>query len=196
MFVRYVAYNWLGRRLEGILEAQSEDAARETLERDQLIPYRLRAVVRRRSLVQLAPALFRPGDQPLIDFTRELDSLLRAGLPLRQALTSLREETRSLGFREALRQVIQTIEGGGAFSEACSQQPSVFPGFYARLLHVAEATGAIGTVLQRVAETLEKRKAVKDRVRAALVYPAISMGVAVIATFVLMTYSLPALVRM
>jgi type IV pilus assembly protein PilC len=196
MSIRYVAYTWLGKRVEGVLETDSEEKVYQTLEQDQLIPYRLTLVRPRRSLVELTPSLFRPKDQAIINFTRGLASLLRAGISLRAALNALQAQTRNLGLKEALRQIIRTIEAGQSFSEACSRHPTVFPGFYVRLLRVAEAIGGTSTVLERLAQTLERHKTVKGRVKSALTYPAISLGIAMIAAFVLITYSLPALLGM
>ncbi|MBI2908383.1 MAG: type II secretion system F family protein [Chloroflexi bacterium] len=196
MAIKYVAYNWRGERIQGVLDTESEATAYEMLERDKLIPYRLQAERRRRSLVQLAPYLFQPKEQTIIDFTRQLSVLLRTGINLREALLSFLEETADLGLREALRQIIHDIEAGEAFSQACSRHPWVFPGFYVRLLGVGEAAGQTATVLYHLSEMIERQKSVKDRVKAALLQPALTLAVAAIAMYVLMTQSLPALVKM
>ena len=187
MALQYVAYDWLGRRIKGVLETDSEQDAYATLQEDGLIPYRLRPVRPRRSLVQLMPILFRPGRQELIDFTRETASLINSGIPLRQALVAVRDGPRSVGFKEALRRVIEEIEAGNRFSDACAQIPAVFPDFYVRLLRVAEAGGRLGLTLRNLAETLAKEKRVRDRVRRALVYPGFTLMVAVVAGGVLIT---------
>lgn len=170
-----------------------EEDARELLRQDQLIPYRLVAVKPRRSLVQLAPSLFRPKPQELIEFTRGMTALLRSGIPLREALVTLRDQSGSLGLREAVRRTIQDIEGGDRFSDACSRHPGIFSAFYVRLLRVGEATGGLPSVMERLTETLQKRKGMRDKVRGALTYPVISLVVAIIVAIIMVTYSLPAL---
>ncbi len=194
MAIKYVAYSWQGQKLEGVLQVDREEDAREALERDELIPYRLAVVRRRRSIVALLPFLFRPTPKDLIEFTRSTAALLSAGIPLRDTLRSFQRQTPSLGLKEVLGKVIEDIEDGRPFSEACARHPAVFPDFYLGLLRVTEATGALVPVLERILDTLERRKAVKDKVKAALVYPAISLGVAIVAGFVLVTYSLPRLI--
>ncbi len=196
MAIKYVAYNWQGEKVQGVLQTDSEEEAYERLEEDQLVPYRLTPHVRRRSIVERFPGLFRPGPQEVIDFTRQLASLLRAGISLRRGLIVQREASRSMGLKDAVRQVIEDIESGSRFSDACATHPNVFPEFYIRLLRVGEATGGIGATLDQLHETMTKRKAVRDRVRSALTYPAISLLVAIIAGFVLITYSLPSLTGM
>lgn len=194
MVIRYVAYTWQGQRVEGVLDVATEEDARQLLQEDQLIPYRLITVRPRRNLVQIVPSLFQPKPKEVIEFTRGLSSLLRSGIPMREALVILRAQSGSMGMKEVLRRVIQDIEGGDRFSDACSFHPRVFTDFYISLLRVGEAGGAMAVSLQQLADTLEKRKAIRDKVRAALVYPMVSLGVALIVAVILVTYSLPALV--
>ncbi|MCH8086296.1 MAG: type II secretion system F family protein [Chloroflexi bacterium] len=194
MTFKYTAYNWQGRKVTGVLDTDSEEDAYERLRREDLIPQRLKLVRPRRSLVQIAPSLFKPGDKELVDFSRQLSSLLDAGIPLLQSIIVLRDESRGRGFREALNQVINDVESGLQFSEACAKQTSVFPTFYIRLLRVAEATGGINETLRRLADSVEKRLNTRRNVKKAVTYPAISMVVAFIAGFILVTYALPSLI--
>ncbi len=193
MAIRYEAYTQQGEKVKGVLETDSEEDAYGLLEKDELIPYRLQPVKTRRSLVQIMPGLFKPRPQEVIDFTRQMASLLNSGIPVRRALVVQREQARSPGLKEALRRIIQDIEEGVRFGEAFERHKTVFPEFYLRLLAVGEATGGIPLTLQQLTDTLQRRKSVADKVRKALIYPAISLAVALVAAFVLVTYSLPSL---
>ena len=93
----------------------------------------------------------------------------------------------------AIRQIIQDVEAGERFSDAFSKHTAIFPEFYLRMLAVGEATGGIPLTLQQLTDNLQRRKTVADKVRRALIYPAISLVVAIVAAFVLVTYSLPSL---
>ena len=194
MVIKYVAFTWQGHKVEGVLDVATEEEAREQLQNEQLIPYELETVRPRRTLVQIAPGLFQTKPKELIEFTRGLSALLRSGIQLREALVILREQSSALGMKEVLRRVIEDIEGGQRFSEACAKHPSVFSDFYSSLLKVGEAGGGMAVTLTQLAETLEKRKAMRDRVKAALIYPVISLVVAVAVAIILVTYSLPSLV--
>lgn len=196
MRVKYEAFTWAGGRVKGEMEAETEMAAYEALRGEQLVPHRLQEMRPRRSLVQVMPSLFKPPDQVVIDFTRQMSTLMRAGVPLRSALVGLRDGATSLGLREALRQMLMDIEAGMGFSAACARHPTVFPGFYIRLLQVAEAAGELGALLGQIAQLLERQKALKQRVRSALMYPAMTVGIAIVALVVLVTYSLPALLKL
>lgn len=194
MALRYVAYNQLGRRVEGVLEIDSEQAAYATLQQDGLIPYRIERIRPRKSLVDYAPSLFRPGPQDLIDFTRGIATLLKSGIPLRESLVTLRDQARNPGLKSALRKVVLAIEAGDRFSDACARSPAVFPEFFVRLVRVGEATGGMALTMEQVGTTLSRRKSTRDKVRAALVYPMLSLVAAAIAAFVLLSYSLPSLI--
>ena len=176
------------------MDVDREEEAREMLQRDDLIPYELVRVTPLPSLSGLAPILFQPKTQDLIEFTRSLAALIRSGIPIREGLTILRGQGSGLGMREIIRRLIGSIENGSRLSEACANHPRIFSGFYIRLLRTGEATGRMTETLQQLADALIKRKSMRDKVTAALVYPAISMVVAVIVAVVLLVYSLPAII--
>ena len=191
--IKYEAYTRLGEKVTGVLETDSEETAYGILTGEELVPYRLRPVRRRRSVVQLVPALFKPKAQDLIDFTRQLASLLNSGIPLRRALVVQRDQARSPGLKEALTQIVQDIEGGSRFSEASSKHTTIFSDLYLRLLRVGEATGGLPMTLQQLTNNMQRRKTVADKVKRALIYPAISLLVAIVAAYILITFSLPSL---
>lgn len=194
MVVKYIAFNWDGQRLEGVLDVGTEEDARRLLERDNLIPYRLEPVRPRGSLLQFLPNILTPKPKELIDFTRGVAALLTAGIPLRETLRIMREQSKDIVLKEVLGQVLGSVESGERFSEACSRFPRVFPGFYVSLIQVSEATGGLAAAMDQLANGLDKSKAIKDKVKGALVYPAFTLGVAILVGIVLILYTLPALV--
>ncbi len=196
MAIKYQAYTRFGKKIKGVLDTDSEERASYLLEQDDLLPYTLERTVTRRSLVQLAPSLFRPRATDVIDFTRQTAALLKSGISLRRVLTVQRDDARSAGLRETLRAILVDIEAGGRFSDAIARHPTVFPNFYVSLMRVGEATGGIAPTLQQLADDLLRRKAVIDRIKKALVYPVITLVVAIAAAIVLVTFSLPSLTRL
>ena len=188
MAIKYEAYTRGGEKVTGVLDTDSEDTAYTMLEEEELTPYKLRQVRPLPSLVQLAPWLFKPKPQEIIDFTRQLSSLLDSGIPIRRALMVQRDQARGAGMRAALQQVTRDIEAGERFSVAFSRHPTVFPEFYRRMMAVGESTGGIPFALQQLTQNLQRRRAVSERVRKALVVPAISMVVAFFAGIVMVTY--------
>ena len=193
MAIKYEAYTRLGERVVGVVHAGSEEAAYDILEQEDLIPYRLRPAGRGFSLSSMFPTVFNPSSQDVIDFTRQLAALLSSGIPLMRCLTAQRDQVSNAGLRHALGEVIGAVEAGRKLSDALSDQSHIFPDFYVRMLRVGEATGGLPFVLNQVADTLRRRKAVTDRVRQAAVYPAFTLLVALVAAILLVTYSLPSL---
>ena len=194
MVIKYVAYTWQGERVVGVLQVNREEDARDLLQRDDLIPYRLTLVKPRPSLSRLAPYLMKPKPQEIVEFTRSTAALLRSGIPLHEAIVMFRGETRGLGLKEVLRQVIEDIEGGMRFSDAMARHPTIFSRFYIRILKFGEVTGGMAQSLQQLAENLDKSKVMKDKVKGALVYPIISLLMSIAVAIILITFSLPALV--
>ncbi len=194
MVVRYVAYTWQGDKVEGVLDVDREEEARAMLQRDDLIPYELVRVRPLPSFSSLTPVLFHPKPQEVIEFSRGLAALIRSGIPIRDGLTILRGQGGGLGMKEIVRQLKVSIENGSRLSEACANHPRVFTGFYVRLLRLGEATGKMPESLQQLADILMKRKAISEKVKAALIYPGISMIVAILVAVVLLVYSLPAII--
>ena len=191
MAIRYEAYTWSGDKVKGILDAETEEDAYELLAQEELIPYKLKSVKPRRSFVQIAPSLFQPKPQDIIDFTRQVTSLLNSGIPLRRALMTQLEQARNPGLRQALKQIIDDVENGERLSDAFGKHKTVFPDYYIRLLKVGEATGGVSVMLSQLADIVERRK-----VKSAMFMPAITMVVAIVAGVILMTFALPAVVNM
>ena len=161
MVIKYIAYTWQGEKVEGVLEVDREEEARELLHQEDLIPYQLTQVRPAPSLSRLAPYLFKPKPQELIEFTRGISSLLRSGIPLREALSILRGQISSWGMKEVLRRVLIDIEGGERLSDAVAKHPTIFSAFYVRLLRFGEATGGMAPAMSQMADNLEKNKAMK-----------------------------------
>ena len=193
MAIKYEAYTRLGEKVVGVLHTDDEEAVYDILDQEDLIPYRIRPAQSGFSLVRMFPTVFNPSSQDIIDFTRQLAALLSSGIPLVRCLTAQRGQVSNKGLKYALGEIVVSVEAGNKLSDALAEQSHIFPDFYVRMLRVGEATGGLPYVLNQVADTLQRRKIVTDRVRDAAVYPAFTLLVAVVAAIVLVTYSLPSL---
>ncbi|MYB49463.1 MAG: type II secretion system F family protein [Dehalococcoidia bacterium] len=193
MAIKYEAYTRLGEKVVGVLHTDDEEAVYDILDQEDLIPYRIRPAQSGFSLVRMFPTVFNPSAQDIIDFTRQLAALLSSGIPLVRCLTAQRGQVSNKGLKYALGEIVVSVEAGNKLSDALAEQSHIFPDFYVRMLRVGEATGGLPYVLNQVADTLQRRKVVTDRVRDAAVYPAFTLLVAIVAAIVLVTYSLPSL---
>lgn len=144
---------------------------------------------RSRSLIRRGTG--RITDQHISNATRELATLLRAGLPLDRALSILSSLSEGERMKQLLVEIREQVKGGATLADAMQSQEGVFSRFYLNLLRAGEAGGALEVVLERLAEHMEQSREVQDTLLSALIYPAILIFVAVISIFILLGYVVP-----
>jgi len=131
------------------------------------------------------------GNAGLAVFTRQLSTLVNAGMPILRSLETLARQEKNLGFKYVLEQIAETIKSGGNFSDGLSQHPKVFDRLYINMVKAGEAGGVLGTVLDRLSRFMEKAEKIKGKVKAAMTYPVIIAGVAVMIVSALMVFVIP-----
>ena len=127
----------------------------------------------------------------LVRFTQELASLLKAGLPLSQALSTLRGRADRPGWRGVLGGIGARLEDGRTFSEALAAYPDIYDSMYVNLVHAGEEGGTLVGVLTRLAELGAKRDEISARVKMAMVCPAVMLAVGVVTVSVMVTLVVP-----
>ncbi len=156
----------------------------------------MRALLRRRGLTPLnVSPVSRRGRtvrrRDLVPFTRQLATLLGAGMALLQCLRVLREALAHEGLARLIDHVLADLEAGLALSAALRKHPGVFSPLYVHVVEAGEASGQLDVLLERLATDLEKAQALESKVRAALVYPGVVLGVAVLVLAVVMLAVVP-----
>ncbi|MER3446432.1 MAG: pilus assembly protein PilC [Candidatus Dadabacteria bacterium] len=126
----------------------------------------------------------------LVVFTRQLSTMIDAGLPLVQSLDVLAAQQK-VKFKSVLTQVKESVESGSTFADAIAKHPSVFNALYINLVRAGEAGGVLDTVLQRLATYLEKIENIKRRIKGAMVYPAVVITVAIIVVSIILIFVVP-----
>ncbi len=127
----------------------------------------------------------------LTTFTRQLATLVDAGLPLLRGLRVLEKQERSAALKKILGELATSIEGGSTFSEALAQHPKTFNKLFINMVKAGELGGVLEVVLKRLAEFSEKAQKIKGKVKAALFYPTAVMVVAVGIMIMLMCFVVP-----
>ena len=127
----------------------------------------------------------------LTAFTRQLATLVDAGLPLLRGLRVLEKQEKNLTLKEIIGQVGVSIEGGSTFSEGLAQHPKVFNKLFVNMVKAGELGGVLEVCLARLAEFMEKAEKIKGKVIAAMFYPVAVMFVAVVILAVLMVWVVP-----
>lgn len=127
----------------------------------------------------------------LTTFTRQLATLVDAGLPLLRGMRVLEKQERSAVLKRIIGDLAVSIEGGSTFSEGLAQHPKVFNRLYVNMVKAGELGGVLEVVLNRLAEFMEKAQKIKGKVVAAMFYPAAVMTVAVAILIILMVFVVP-----
>ena len=177
-----------------MIDASSQDAVIERLRRQGHVPIRaeLQKGFSLRGLSGGGRARGRIKTRDLGLMTRELATLLDAGLQLDRGLSILAELSPAGPVRTMIEQVLESVRGGSTFADALEQHEQSFPGFYIGLVRAGEAGGNLAAVLNRLSDTLDKSQKLKESVRTASIYPTIVLIFAVVSIMVLMTWVLPA----
>ncbi len=189
---RYEALDVAGKAQSGLLEADNAKAARALLRGRELVPLTVTTVTmgpQDTASARFTRRVF--SATGLTVWTRQLAGLVGSGLPLERALTSLSEETESPRQRELVAHLRSEVNAGSAFARALSTAPREFDDVYRAVVAAGEQSGALGPVLERLADDLEQRQALRSKVVGAMLYPAIVSLVALAIVVILLTYVVP-----
>ncbi|HWP91738.1 MAG TPA: type II secretion system F family protein [Thermodesulfobacteriota bacterium] len=136
------------------------------------------------------------SSKDLVVFTRQMSTMIDAGLPLVRSLDILASQQDNAKFKVILTQVKETVEGGSTFADALAKHPSVFNALYVQLVRAGESGGVLDVILQRLAVYLEKIESIKRKIKGAMIYPAIVISVAIIVLSIVMIFVVPTFAEM
>ncbi|MDE2158146.1 MAG: type II secretion system inner membrane protein GspF [Burkholderiales bacterium] len=189
---RFEALDAAGKAHSGLLEADNAKAARAQLRAREMVP------------LAVTPVFLGPQDAAaarftrrvftttgLVVWTRQLAGLVGSGLPLERALTALTEEAENPRQRELVAHLKSEVNAGSAFARALSTAPREFDEVYRAVVAAGEQSGALGRVLERLADDLEQQQALRGKVLGAMLYPAIVSTVALVIVIILVTWVVP-----
>jgi type IV pilus assembly protein PilC len=187
-------YKWEGKTLKGSIkrgemEAPNEAAIRVHLRQQNIVPTKVAGKGKEIHLSFSFKKKVNP--RSIAIFTRQLATMIDAGLPLVQSLEILSSQQESNTFKEVIRQIREDVEGGSTFAGALKKHPATFNDLYTNLVVAGEEGGILDTILTRLANYIEKAEALKKKVKSALIYPATIVGVAVIVVMILMIFVIP-----
>src|SRR5688572_12545624 len=176
-----------GEVKQGAMEAADEAAVMNRLRADGLNPRKVRKSAKEITIT------FGSGVQPkeLQIFTRQLATMIDAGLPLVQCLDILATQQQNKIFARVLNQVKASVEQGATFSDALKKHPKVFDELYVNLVAAGEVGGILDTILNRVATYIEKAVKLKGQLKSAMVYPIAVMLIAFGVIAVMMIKVIP-----
>lgn len=187
---KYRGYRTDGADVSGNIEASGLSDAMLRVKAEGIFPSELTESVTtgRKRLFRISNESFLPN------MTRQLSTLLSAGVPLMDALQSLAAENKGF-YREILISIKEKVSGGAGLHKALQDFGDIFPEFYVNMIHSGEQSGTLDAVLLRLADFLESQNAVKAKVRSSLIYPVLMMGVSVVILSFLFTFVIPKIVK-
>ena len=131
--------------------------------------------------------------EEIVVFTRQLSAMVSAGVPIIRALNSMAKYAESATFSKAVEKVASDIEGGESFADALAHHPDIFNDVYVNMVKAGEAAGILDDILKRLALQQEKNSTIRKKVKSAMTYPMVLMGITVLAFFGLMLFVIPSL---
>jgi type IV pilus assembly protein PilC len=187
-------YKWEGKTAKGAIkkgemEAPSEAAIRIHLRQQNMIPTKI--TTKGKEIKISLPFKQKVKQRSIAVFTRQLATMIDAGLPLVQSLEILSQQQESKVFKNIIREIREDVEGGSTFAGALKKHPKTFDELYTNLVVAGEEGGILDNILTRLASYIEKSEALKKKVKSALIYPATIVGVAVIVVGILMIFVIP-----
>jgi type IV pilus assembly protein PilC len=189
----YKAINQEGHTLSGSAEAASKQALLGMLRRQELHPILIEA----RKPKRFSGELFGPkkkvklGD--LVIFTRQLSTMISAGVPLARSLSALQDDANTPYFREVLGGVAKEVEGGAPLGDAFAKYPNVFSEVYVNMVRAGEEGGILDEILKRLAAQVEQDASIRKKIKSAMMYPTVILSVTVVAFFGIMLFIVPRL---
>jgi type IV pilus assembly protein PilC len=187
-------FKWEGKTVRGAvkkgeMEAASEGALRVHLRQQNIIPTKISAKAKELSIS--LPFGKSVNQRSIAIFTRQLATMIDAGLPLVQSLEILASQQEHKTFKNILRGVREDVEGGATFAGALKKHPATFNELYTNLVVAGEEGGILDNILLRLASYIEKAEALKKKVKSALVYPSVIVTVAIGVVAILMIFVIP-----
>jgi type IV pilus assembly protein PilC len=187
-----ITYDWIaldkrGKRMKGEMQAKNASLVKAELRRQGMNPQQVRE--RAKPLFGSAGKTVKPRDVAI--FSRQIATMMASGVPMVQALEIISGGQKNPRFKTILTDVKTSIEGGSSLHEALAQYPVQFDELYRNLVHAGESAGVLDTVLDTVATYKERMESIKSKIKKALFYPIMVLGVAMLVTTILLLFVVP-----
>lgn len=189
----YQAINKEGKSITGTVEANDRSGGIEALVKQNLQPISLKAKSGAGGLSATFDRIFgsKAKSTALVIFTRQLATMIGAGVPLLRSINSLKEHNTDKVLKKALEGVDQDVRGGLSLADALQKHPNVFSDVYVNMVRAGETAGILDDILNRLATQQEKTATIRKKVKGAMSYPIILMVITIIAFFGLMLFVIP-----
>lgn len=189
-FFSYQATNDQQGTVSGTIEAADRSTAISELTKRNLRPIMLRET---KNPKKGGKSLFggKVKSDDLVIFTRQLSAMVSAGVPLLRSLNSLAGHSENPALKKVLETIISDVQGGSALGDAMAKHPRVFSDVYVNMVRAGEAAGILDDILKRLASQQEKNSTMRKKIKSAMTYPMVLVGITILAFFGLMLFVIP-----
>ncbi len=187
--------NSYGEKRKGEIETVDESAVRSQLKRLRISNFKIKE--KPKDLLENI-AIFKPKvtGKDIVIFTRQLSTMIDAGLPLVQCLQILAKQQDNPTFKQTLIDIQQDVETGNTFADAMRKHPKIFDNLYTNMIEAGELGGILDTILSRLANFKEKSMALQRKIKGAMTYPTICLGISIIILVVILVFVVPVFEQM
>ncbi len=187
----YLATDRSGKKIEGALDAKDEAGALDRLRGMRYFPIKI-GLKKEPGLLDIKFNFFkRISEKDILNFTQELSTLLKAGLPLDKSFSILVELSQKKNIGEIVADIQKNVRGGSSLGDALAKYPDTFSNLYVNMVKAGESGGVLDTVLLRLEGFLEQSQRLRDDIKSAMIYPLLLTFAGGAAIGVLMTFVIP-----
>lgn len=189
----YIATNAQNKSISGTLETSDRSAVISALTKQGLRPISVKESSKTASSLSFGNLMGggKVKSDDLVMFTRQLSAMVSAGVPLLRALTSLEQHTESAALKKVTGSVIRDVQDGAPLADALAKYPNTFNDVYVNMVRAGEAAGILDDILKRLAMQQEKNATMRKKIKSAMTYPMVLIGITIIAFFGLMIFVIP-----
>src|SRR6185437_3690764 len=183
------------RQITGTVTADSREAAISALRQQNVKPLKVQEAKAKKGLSLSGIGKQKVKKRDLVIFTRELSTMVSAGVPLPRALGTLADQAENKHFKEIITSVDHDIASGAPLADAMQKHPDVFSDVYVNMVGAGEAGGILDDILKRLALQVEKDETIRKKIHAAMAYPIVILTVTILAFFGIMIFLLPKIAK-
>lgn len=190
----YTAVDKNGNRVNGVIEAANSTSASQTLRNKELKPVAIKIIKEGPDILsklQIGRKNKKVKLKDMVVFTRQLATMINAGVPLVRSLATLQNQTENPAFKRHINEVTKEVEGGMSFADALEKHPNVFSPIYVNMVRAGEAGGILDEILKKLAVQQEKDAKIRGKFKSALTYPAILLSITLMVFLMLMIFVMP-----
>ncbi len=184
-----------GEKKKGEIEAKDERIVRLILRRQRIRVTKIKKKPRD-LLADISFFQSKVKTRDVVVFTRQLSTMIDAGLPLVQGLDALVEQQENKTFKKILHEIKQDVESGSTFADALKKHPKIFDRLYCNMVQAGEMGGILDEVMKRLATYMEKAERLKRKIKGAMMYPAIVLTIAVVVLAIILIFVIPVFQKM